>query len=119
MTNARYTVEIFDGTGHFGMWQSEVLDALFQQGLDIAIEGEKPDDVEEKEWKTVNRMACGTIRACFSREQKYAFSKETSASKLWKALEEKFLKKSSQNKLYIKKRLFRFNYVPGTALNDH
>ena len=49
MTNARYTVEIFDGTGHFGMWQSEVLDALFQQGLDIAIEEKKPDDVEEKE----------------------------------------------------------------------
>ncbi|KAE8720956.1 hypothetical protein F3Y22_tig00017808pilonHSYRG00163 [Hibiscus syriacus] len=29
-------------------------------GLDIAIEGEKPDDVEEKEWKRINRMACGT-----------------------------------------------------------
>ncbi|KAE8695371.1 hypothetical protein F3Y22_tig00110718pilonHSYRG00113 [Hibiscus syriacus] len=27
-------------------------------GLDIAIEGEKPDDVEEKEWKRINRMAC-------------------------------------------------------------
>ncbi|KAE8656194.1 Early-responsive to dehydration stress protein (ERD4) isoform 1 [Hibiscus syriacus] len=90
----------------------EVLDVLFQQGLDIAIEGEKPDDVEEKEWKKINRFACGTIRSCLSREQKYAFSKETSASKLWKALEEKFLKKSGQNKLYMKKRLFRFNYVP-------
>ena len=119
VTNARFVVEIFDGTGHFGMWQSEVLDALFQQGLDIAIEGEKPDDVEEKEWKMVNRLACGTIRSCLSREQKYAFSKETSASKLWKALEEKFLKKSGQNKLYMKKRLFRFNYVPGTTMNDH
>ena len=49
MINARFVVEIFDGTGHFGMWQSEVLDALFQQGLDIAIEREKPDDVENKE----------------------------------------------------------------------
>ena len=67
----------------------------------------------------VNRLACGTIRSCLSREQKYAFSKETSASKLWKALEEKFLKKSGQNKLYMKKRLFRFNYVPGTTMNDH
>ncbi|KAE8684439.1 GDSL esterase/lipase [Hibiscus syriacus] len=101
------------------MWQSEVLDALFQQGLDIAIEGEKPDGVEEKEWKRINRMACGTLRSCLSREQKYAFSKETSASKLWKALEEKFLKKSGQDKLYMKKRLFLFNYVPGTTMNDH
>ncbi|KAE8664954.1 hypothetical protein F3Y22_tig00112738pilonHSYRG01227 [Hibiscus syriacus] len=93
VTNVRFVVEIFDGTGHFGMWQSEVLDALFQQGLDIAIEGEKPDDVDEKEWKRINRMHV--------------------------ALEEKFLKKSGQNKLYMKKRLFRFNYVSGTTMNDH
>ena len=86
VTNARFAVEIFDGTGHFGMWQSEVLDALFQQGLDIAIEEKKPDDVEEKDWRTVNRLACGTIRSCLSREQKYAFSKEISASNFWKAL---------------------------------
>ncbi|KAE8678648.1 hypothetical protein F3Y22_tig00111402pilonHSYRG00027 [Hibiscus syriacus] len=61
MTNVRFAVEIFYGTGHFGMWQSEVLDALFQQGLDIAIEGEKPDDIEEKEWKMINRMTCTTM----------------------------------------------------------
>ncbi|KAE8692332.1 hypothetical protein F3Y22_tig00110840pilonHSYRG00095 [Hibiscus syriacus] len=119
VTNVRFAVEIFYSTDHFGMWQSEVLDALFQQGLDTAIEGEKLDDVEEKEWKMINRLTCGTIQSCLSREQKYAFSKETSASKLWKALEEKFLKKSGHNKLYMKKRLFRFNYVPGTTMNDH
>ncbi|KAI3465826.1 hypothetical protein Pfo_022489, partial [Paulownia fortunei] len=99
MPNVRFSVEIFDGTGHFGMWQGEVLDCLFQQGLDIAIEEKKPDDVEEKEWKTINRLACGTIRSCLSREQKYAFKNENSAYTLWKALEDKFLKKSGQNKL--------------------
>ena len=29
VTNARFVVEIFDGIGHFSMWQSEVLNALF------------------------------------------------------------------------------------------
>ena len=67
----------------------------------------------------INRLACGTIQSCLCREQKYAFSKETSVSKLWKALKEKFLKKSGQNKLYMKKRLFRFNYVPSTTMNYH
>ncbi|KAE8687328.1 Peroxidase 44 [Hibiscus syriacus] len=95
---------------------SILIDSTGQNGLDIVIEGEKPDDVEEKEWKRINRLACGTIRSCLSREQKYAFFKETSASKLWKALEEKILKKSGQNKLYMKKRLFRFNYVPDEDL---
>ncbi|KAL5776174.1 hypothetical protein ACOSP7_009100 [Xanthoceras sorbifolium] len=115
----RFEVEKFDGTGHFGMWQGEVLDALFQQGLDIAIEEEKPEGADETEWKNINRLACGTIRSCLSREQKYAFMKETSASKLWKALENKFMKKSGQNRLYLKKKLFRFDYLPGTTINDH
>ncbi|PWA81471.1 Retrovirus-related Pol polyprotein from transposon TNT 1-94 [Artemisia annua] len=119
LTNARLAVEVFDGTGHFGMWQSEVLDTLFQQGLDIAIEESKPEDVEERNWLTIDRLACGTVRSCLSREQRYAFSKETSAYKLWVALEEKFLKKNCQNKLFMKKRLFRFTYVPGTTMNDH
>ena len=88
--NPRLMVEIFDGSGHFGMWQSEVLDALFQQGLDVAVEGKKPDTMGEEDWKTLNRLACGTIRSCLSREQKHAFCKETSASKLMTALEEKF-----------------------------
>ncbi|KAE8732040.1 F-box/kelch-repeat protein [Hibiscus syriacus] len=43
MSNANFSVELFDGSGHFGMWQGEVLDALFQQGLDIAIEEENPE----------------------------------------------------------------------------
>ena len=119
MTNTKLNVETFDGTGHFGMWQSEILDALFNQGLDIAIEKEKPEEIEEKEWRTLNRLACGTIRSCLSREQKYVFSKETSANKLWTGLEEKFLKKNCQNRLNMKKRLFRFTYVPGTTLSDH
>ncbi|GJW01836.1 retrovirus-related pol polyprotein from transposon TNT 1-94 [Tanacetum coccineum] len=119
LTNVRLAVEVFDGMGHFSMWQSEVLDALFQQGLDIAIEESKPEDVEEKNWLTINRLACGTIRSCLSREQRYAFSKEISAYKLWVALEEKFLKKNCQNKLFMKKRLFRFTYVLCTTINDH
>ena len=119
MSSLKVAVETFDGTGHFGMWQGEVMDSLFQQGLDIAIEEKKPDDIEEKEWSTINRLACGTIRSCLSKEQKYAFKNETSAWKLWRALEEKFLKKSGQNKLLMKKRLFRFDYQPGTTMNEH
>ena len=87
------------------MWQGEVLDSLFQQGLDIAIEEDKPDEVDNKDWIIINRLACGTIQLCLSREQKYAFKNETSAHKLWKALEENFLKESGQNKLLMKKRL--------------
>ncbi|KAF3685317.1 hypothetical protein FXO37_00739 [Capsicum annuum] len=43
----KLAVEIFDGTGHFGMWQGEVLDSLFQQGLNIAIEEKKSEKDED------------------------------------------------------------------------
>ena len=68
VSNAKFAVEIFDGSGHFGMWQGEVLDVLFQQWLDIAIEEKKPDGVGEEDWKIINRVACGTIRSYLSRE---------------------------------------------------
>ena len=45
------------------MWKSEVLDARFQQGLDIVIEESKPEDVEERNWLTINWLACGTIHS--------------------------------------------------------
>ena len=35
------------------------------------------------------------------------------------ALEERFLKKSCQNKLHLKKRLFRFTFVSGSTMNSH
>ena len=60
----------------------------------IAIEEKKLDEVEEKDWKTINRLACGTIRSCLSRERIYAFSKETSAHTLWMSLEEEFMRKA-------------------------
>ncbi|KAE8709887.1 Tubulin beta-2 chain [Hibiscus syriacus] len=119
MSNANFSVELFDGSGHFGMWQGEVLDALFQQGLDISIEEEKPESMEEKEWRTINRLACNMIQSCLSREHKYGYKNETSASNMWKAMEEKFLKKSSHNRLHMKKRLFRFDYQLDTNMNEH
>ena len=61
MSSSKLAIEIFDGTGHFGMWQGEVLESLFQQGLDIAIEENKREQVEDKDWSIINRLACGTI----------------------------------------------------------
>ncbi|PWA90785.1 small auxin-up RNA [Artemisia annua] len=81
-----------------------VLDALFQQVLDIAVEESKPENLEEKNWLTINRLACGMVRSCLSREPQYAFSKEMSAYKLCVALEEKFLEKNCHNKLFMRRK---------------
>ena len=45
--------------------------------------------------------------------------REMSASKLWKEMEDKFMKKSTKNKLYTRTKLYRFQYKPSTTMNDH
>ena len=119
VSNSKFDVEKFDGTNNFGMWHCEVQDVLFQQELDVALEESRPEDVDEKDWARINRLACGTIRLCLSKELKYSFIRETSASKLWKEIEDKFMKKSTENKLYTRTKLYRFQYKPGTTMNDH
>ena len=70
VSNAKFEVEKFDGINNFGMWQCEVSDVLIQQELDIALE-DKPTDMDEKDWAKINRQACGTIRLCLAKDQKY------------------------------------------------
>ena len=88
VTNTKFDVEKFDGTNNFGMWQCEVQDVLFQQELDVALEESRLEDVDEKDWTRINLLACGTVRLCLSKKLKYPFMRETSASKLWKEMEE-------------------------------
>ncbi|KAG8484084.1 hypothetical protein CXB51_023049 [Gossypium anomalum] len=118
VTNAKIEVEKFYGTNNFGMWQYKILDALCQQELDIALE-EKPNKMDDKEWAKINRQTCGTIRLCLAKEQKYSVMWETSVKKLWNTLEEKFLTKSLEDRLYMKKKLYRFTYAHGMSMNDH
>ena len=119
VSTAKIDVKKFDGRNNFGLWQSKVMDDLYQQDLDIALEEKKPQDIDQKDWERLNAKACGVIRSCLSREQKYPFMTETSATNLWKSLENKFMKKSNENRLYLLKRLYRLQLKPGMSINDH
>ncbi|GJT65990.1 retrovirus-related pol polyprotein from transposon TNT 1-94 [Tanacetum coccineum] len=87
LTNARLAVEVFDGTDHFGMWQSEVLDALFQKGLDIVVEESKPEDVEDRNWLTINwkAVAEANVTKCDDEESDFSLATSSSrnASEIW------------------------------------
>ena len=41
---------------------------LYLQDLDLALEEKKPDDIDEKEWRKINRLVCFMIRSCLSKE---------------------------------------------------
>ena len=118
MSHAKFEVEKFDGSSNFGMWRCEVKDMLVQMNLHFTL-GDKPDDMDEIEWERVNLLACSSIRLCLAKEEKYAFTEYDIAKKLWKALEDKFMTKSIENRLYLRKRLFRFDYIKGISMNEH
>ena len=75
--------------------------------------------MDDKEWIKINRQTYGTIHLCLAKDQKYSIMRETSTKKLWEALKEKYMKKSLQNIFYMKKKLYRFTYIPAMSINDH
>jgi hypothetical protein len=118
VSNAKFDVEKFDGRNNFGMWQCEVMDVLAQQELDVTLE-DKPEEMSEADWKKLNRQACGTIRLCLAKDQKYFVMKESMAKELWNKLEDKYMTKGIENKLYLKRKFFGFRYVEGTSMPEH
>ncbi|KAJ8750530.1 hypothetical protein K2173_015683 [Erythroxylum novogranatense] len=52
-------------------------------------------------------------------ELKYPYMKETFAKELWTKSEEKYMTKSAENRLFLKKRLFRFQYRLGISMHEH
>ena len=94
------------------------MDVLVQQGLDITLE-DKPESMEEPEWLKINSLACGSIRLCLAKDVKYFVMRETKANVLWQKLEDKYMTKSIENRLYLKRKLFRFQYKEGTSMLDH
>ncbi|CAL9000146.1 unnamed protein product [Prunus brigantina] len=115
--SARFEIKKFLGTNNFSMWQCEVKDVLIQQGL-LVVLGDMPMSMKE-EWKQLNAHACSSIRLCLGKAQKYGVMNISSAKDLWNTLESKYLKNSAENRLYLKSKLYRFQYKEGTKMIDH
>ena len=99
-------VENFDGWNNFGLWQSDMKDALYMLDLDQVLKETKPDDTYDSEWERLNIKTCGLICSCLAKEQRYTFLQETFVYTFWKALENKYMKINNENWLYLLKRLF-------------
>lgn len=64
-------------------------------------------------------MTCAAIRSCLIQDIKYHVIMETSVRKLWEILESKYSAKSIESRLYLKRRLYRFQFKQETSINDH
>ena len=106
ISNSKVDVENFDGRNNFGLCQSDMKNALYMLDLDQVLKEIKLDDTSESEWQRLNIKTCGLIHSCLAKEQRYTFLQKTHVYSLWKALENKYVKKRNENRLYLFKRLF-------------
>jgi len=67
----------------------------------------------------MNRTACGIIRSYLIQDLKYDVKSETSAKSIWEILVSKYLTNSVENRLHLKRRLYRFQLKRGTSISDH
>ena len=79
----------------------------------------KPEETSEKDWDKMNKMGCGIIRSCLTQDIKYHVMIETSAKKIWEILEGKYLTKSIENLLYMKRRLYHFQFKNGISIGEY
>ena len=79
----------------------------------------KKDEPSKKDWDKMNRTTCDVIRSYLTQDTKYHMLYETSARKIWEILEKKYLTKSIETRLYLKRRLYRFQLKKGLAIDDH
>ncbi|GKD78839.1 hypothetical protein Tco_1341460 [Tanacetum coccineum] len=89
MTEAKFDIEKFNGTGDFGLWRIKMCAFLIQHGCEAALE---------------------VLRE---------FTGEVTAAGVWSKLETLYMTKSLANKLYLKKKLYTFYMLAGRKIFEH
>ena len=67
----------------------------------------------------MNRTAYDLIRSYLTQVIKYHVLYETSAMKMWDILEKKYLTKSIESRLHLKRRIYHFQLKRGIFIDEH
>ena len=78
ITNAKVDIEKFDGRNNFGLWHSDMNDALYMLDLDLVLKETRLDGTRERNRERLNRKTYGLIHSCLAKEHRYTFLQETS-----------------------------------------
>lgn len=115
----KFEIPLFDGKMNFMVWKSTIEDMLVQQNLDVALEDEKPSNLDEAAWATKRKKAVSTIRLAIATEIKYNFLTETDPKMLLEKLQSIYASKSLTNRLCLRWELYQLKMESGTNLQDH
>ena len=121
MTITKTVVEKFDRNVNFGMWQLKMEAILVQDGVDLAIQGieKKPEDVKDADFADMDKKARSSIILNLSDEVLREVATETSAKAMWDKLKALYMKKTVENRLYLKQSLYMLRMSEGTSILSH
>ena len=101
----KFEIPLFDGRTNFTLWQSTIQYVLVSQGLDLALEDEKPPTLDANAWGRIQKKAVSIIQLTLSPKIKYNVLKETTPKALWTKLESIYALKLLSNQLCLKMEL--------------
>lgn len=112
-------VERFYGKGDFGIWRRRIA-ALVQQKVAKALGSLKciPESLSDSEKSDVMEMAFSTFTLHLDDKVMRKVSSESTAAGLWKKLEDLYLNKSLQDRIYRKSKFFEFKMHESKSIRD-
>ena len=121
MTISKIVVEKFDRNVNFGMWQLKMEAILVQDGVDLALQGAEniPDGTSKEDLAGMDKKARSSIILNLSDEVLREVATETTAKSMWDKLKALYIKRTVENRLYLKQSLYMLRMVEGTSILSH
>ena len=111
-------IEKFDGTD-FGFWRMQIEDYLYGRKLHLPLLGEKPEAMKAEKWPRLDRQVLRVIRLTLFRSVAHNVVKEKITADLMKALSGMYEKPSTNNKVYLMKKLFNLKIAENASVAQH
>ena len=105
-------IEKFDRTD-FAYWRMQTEDYLYGKKLHLPLLGTKPETMKDEDWNLLDRQVLGVIRLTLPRSVANNVVKEKSTVNWMKALSSMYEKLSTNNKVYLMKKLFNLKKAEG------
>ena len=80
---------------------------------------ERPGNIADKEWISLEKRVCATVRACLADEVLYGVLEERTPKGLWSRLHILYMERNMCNKLVLKKQLYSLRMVEGGDVVGH
>ena len=121
MTVTKTSIEKFDRNVNFAMWSLKMEAILIQDGCELALQGveKKPSEMKEEKFTELDKQARAAIILNLANEVLQEVATEKTAKGMWDSLKAIYMKKTIENRLYLKQKLYSLKMTEGTSILSH